>query len=335
MTNRKRLLVALVALLAIVLPLVGITITDGTDSQGQPIYVVQLKGVHGTGPVRLEVPKKAVDAARARLEQDLRSENPEGVPPAQLDAAREQQEKLAETDQLPIVFPGAAPEQRGCTTRLVRNYSSRRGVRPRVFVLHFTVSANRPGWSDVNAIVSLFDTASFQASSNYVIDNEGNCAYIVRESDKAWTQAAANPISISAEVVNTGREPTYAGSAGLQKIAMVVSDALKRWEIPVQPGLVTGCTVQTAGIVDHRALGPCGGGHTDISPYSVPAVIAAVKAYRATEGAQTKPTYKISIVNASGQKRAVVYRDSPGRYLTELNVARSKLRSVTVTRVVR
>jgi N-acetyl-anhydromuramyl-L-alanine amidase AmpD len=64
-------------------------------------------------------------------------------------------------------------------------------------VLHYTVSPNRVGWSDVNAVVAEFANPAFQASSNYVIDGEGHCAYIVRESDKAWTQAAANPFAIS------------------------------------------------------------------------------------------------------------------------------------------
>ena len=328
MTKNRLAIVA--ALLAVLIPLIGLQITSGTDDQGAAVYTVKLRGV------TLTVPKAAVDSARGRLEQNLRSENPSGVSPEQLDAAREQQEKLAASDQLPIIFPDAAPVQRGCTTRLVRNYSSRRGVRPRVFVLHYTVSANRPGWSDVNAIVSLFDRASYQASSNYVIDNEGNCAYIVRETDKAWTQAAANPVSISVEVINTGSEKTYAGTKGLQKIAMVVSDSLKRWDIPLQRGLVSGCTVKSAGIVDHASLGSCGGGHHDISPYSVPAVISAVRAFRAAE-AKPKPepraTYRLTITGPDGKVRAPIYKDSPARYLAQTNISKSRLTKVIVTRV--
>ena len=328
MTKNRLALVA--ALLALLVPLIGLQITSGTDTSGQAVYTVKLHGV------TLQIPKAAVDSARGRLEQNLRSENPSGVKPAQLDAAREQQEKLAASDQLPIIFPDAAPVQRGCTTRLVRNYSSRRGVRPRVFVLHYTVSANRPGWSDVNAIVSLFDRASYAASSNYVIDNEGNCAYIVRETDKAWTQAAANPISISVEVVNTGHELTYAGTAGLQKIAMVVSDALKRWDIPLQRGLVVGCTVKSAGIIDHSSLGACGGGHHDITPYSVPEVIAAVRAFRASEAKpkpQPRATYKLTLTGPDGKARPAIYKDSPARYLQTINISKSRLSKVVVTRV--
>ena len=224
---------------------------------------------------------------------DARNETPPGAPPAVLEAARVQQDALAASDQLPIVTPDAAPSQPGCRTSLVANYSSRRGVRPRLFVPHYTASPNRPGWSDVDAIVSIFNQLSFAASSNYVIDNEGNCAYIVRESDKAWTQAAANPVSISVEVVNTGREGTYVG-AGLAKLGRVVSDATARWSIPLQRGKVAGCTVVAPGIVDHHALGACGGGHVDITPYGVDQVIQAAIAYRKAHAAKAASAVNVT-----------------------------------------
>lgn len=224
---------------------------------------------------------------------DARNETPPGASRAGLEAARVQQDALAASDQLPIVTPDAAPSQAGCRTSLVANYSSRRGVRPRLFVLHYTVSANRPGWSDVDAIVSIFNQPSFAASSNYVIDNEGNCAYIVRESDKAWTQAAANPVSISVEVVNTGHDPTYVG-AGLRKLGRVVSDATARWSIPLQRGKVAGCVVVAPGIVDHHSLGACGGGHVDITPYSVDQVLSAAIAYRKAHAAKAATAVNVT-----------------------------------------
>lgn len=257
---------------------------------GKPAHIeIQIGGPHGTPTQTIEVPAVAVkQAADVAGHEGMKDETPAGAPPAVIEAAREQQDRLAANDQLPIVTPDAAPEQRGCATRLVQNYSSRRGVRPRIFVLHYTVSANRTGWDDVNAIVGLFDRAAFAASSNYVIDGEGHCAYIVRESDKAWTQAALNPVSISVEVINTGRQRAYLAKPGLAKLAMVVSDALKRWEIPVQLGAVSGGVVTRAGIVDHGMLGVAGGGHHDIAPYPVGQVIAAVAAYRAAH-ARPKP----------------------------------------------
>ena len=81
MTKNKLALVA--ALLALLIPLIGLQITSGTDSAGQAVYTVRISGV------TLQVPKSAVDSARGRLEQNLRSENPSGVKPSQLDAACE------------------------------------------------------------------------------------------------------------------------------------------------------------------------------------------------------------------------------------------------------
>lgn len=291
---RRRIVAILGALLTLVLG-IGITIVATDDGGDNPsgkhhrTVTVHVGGgtaaatsTPGNDPTVALTPAAqayAKGAASSELghHDDLRNEDPAGVSNEDLAAGALQQDELAKTDNLPIVTPDAAPQQAGCTTHLVRNFSSRRGVRPRLFVLHYTVSPNRPGWGDVNAVVSLFDRSAFQASSNYVIDNEGNCAYIVRESDKAWTQAAANPVSISVEVINTGHEPTYAGSVGLAKIARVIHDADARWAIPNQRGAVNGCTVARAGIIDHHSLGACGGGHFDIQPpYSVDAVIAAV-----------------------------------------------------------
>lgn len=242
-------------------------------------------GPHGTPVQTIAVPKEAVDEAKQALADhaNARDEAPPGVSAAALNAAKRQQERLAFNDQLPIVTPLAAPEQRGCQTRLVRNYSSRQGVAPGAIVLHYTVSPNVKGWADNNSVLTVFDRAAFQASSNYIIDNEGHCYYIVRESDKAWTQAGANPYSVSIEVVNTGHEPTYAGIAGKHKLAMVISDIAYRWKIPIRQGLVRNCLLVRRGIVDHASLGKCGGGHHDIRPYSVAKVIQAVKDFRAAQ----------------------------------------------------
>lgn len=260
----------------------AITIVASVQDPSGRSHTVTITLDGGTGQVNVTAPQTAIEqAGDVAGHEDSRSEQPAGVPPAQLDAGQRQQERLAETDQLPVVTPQAAPEQAGCHSRFVRNHSSRRGVRPRLFVLHYTVSANRPGWSDVNAITALFDRPAFAASSHYVIDREGNCAYIVRESDKAWTQAAFNPVAISVEIINTGREHTLAGTQGLAKLARIVSDSTRRWQIPIRPGRVRGCNVVRGGIIDHHQLGACGGGHVDITPYSTSTVIAAAKAHRA------------------------------------------------------
>lgn len=278
-------LVAAIAAVALTVAVVGGPDHGPTKPRKTVTITLGKPGANPSDPktdqkTTVTVPAQAVkDAAASDVDdhEGLKTETPPGVAPAEIEAAREQQDQLAQDDQLPIVTPDAAPSQRGCTSRFVRNYSSRRGVRPRLLVTHYTVSPNRAGWNDVWGIVSLFNNPAFAASSNYVIDGEGHCAYIVRESDKAWTQATANPVSISIEVINSGKESVLAAPVGLRKIGLVWADAAKRWKISLQQGKVSGCRVVRSGIVDHHSLGACGGGHFDVSPYSVAQVIAAAR----------------------------------------------------------
>lgn len=266
---------------------------------GAKHYVTyKVRGPHGK--VTLTVPATVAKQTAAALDdhRNARDQTPAGATASVLQAAQAQTARLAAQDRFPKHFPDAAPEQRGCTTRLVVNYSSRNGVAPHAFILHYTVSPNVTGWADVNAVVGLFNTASYQASSNYVYDNEGNCAYIVREVDKAWTQAAANPEAISVEIIDTGFEKTLLPPAARRKLAGIISDVLARWHIPVQLGAFDGGRFTRWGILDHQMLGTAGGGHSDISPRIVAnggehfdntaglsrvrQVIADVKAYRAS-----------------------------------------------------
>lgn len=178
--------------------------------------------------------------------------------------------------------PLATPSQPGCTTRLLStNFNSRGGVRPSMFVLHYTVSANRDGLSDVEAIFNFFNRSSSQASSNYIIDAEGNCWLIVPETARAWTQGAFNSASISIEFIAIGSESTewWKRSDGLRKGARVVADSTKRWGIPVRFVNPVECTV-TAGITDHNRL-ECGNTHTDVEPnFPYARFMELVKLYR-------------------------------------------------------
>lgn len=283
-------LVALIVALVVALS-VGVSVAIVVDSDPSPPAIVSVPTENAEGlPAPVSVPAGAVDQAKAgELHEGARSEQPDGVSKGDLNEAAAQQEDLAARDDLPSVSPLAAPQQAGCTTRTVQNKSSRRGVAPRLFVIHYTVSPNRPGWSDVWSIVSLFDRPAFSASSSYVIDRTGNCAYIVPEAYKPWTQAAFNPVSISVEVINSGREGSLMDAAGYTKLGRVISDSAKRWGIPLRLGAVSGCTVTRSGIVTHQMLGACGGGHVDVSPYSVaPVVAAAVKARGAVSAQASK-----------------------------------------------
>lgn len=281
-----RLRVALAVILTALASLVVVfTVTDDPDQPGHTRTTVTIRLsplARAAVPDRqLEAPASAVAAVAASDADDHqggRDEAPPGVTARVLEAGREQQDRLAATDNLPVTAPAAAPSQAGCRSRFITSYSSRRGLAPRMIVLHYTVSPNTPGWGDVDGVTAYFARASTQASSNYVIDGEGHCNYIVREVDKAWTQAAANPFSVSIEQINTGREKVYAAPAGLARTARVVHDIAKRWGIPLRAGRVSGCQVAVSGVVDHHSLGACGGGHFDITPYGAAQVIAAARA---------------------------------------------------------
>lgn len=265
---------AVVAVLALVALVTGGTLavvvdTDGPDGPS-PAHTVRILTATvdsadvGRAPDKtVTVPAPVVAQAKpGEASENLRAETPSS---ANLQA----QEKAAENDQLPVVQPDAAPSQRGCTSSFVVNYSTRRGVAPREIVLHETVSRNVFGWADVNAIVALFNRASSAASSNYVLDREGHCAYIVRESDKAWTQAAGNPWSISFEIINTAThaDKNLIDGAGRKRLISTIVDISKRWDIPLRRGSVAGCVPRRAGIIDHTSWGACGGGHVDVNPF--------------------------------------------------------------------
>lgn len=171
---------------------------------------------------------------------------------------------------LPFAFGGATGSQEGCQDRRnVVNHSFRSGVVPRILVAHYTVSPNVDGWGDVNAIVNYFNRAEIDASSTYIIDFEGNCAYIVDEDLKPWTQGFFNPWSISIEFIATGSESKKEwktkGRAGLKKAAKVFADASLRWNIPIRIVNPEGCGTPPKGLTDHDRL-ECGNFHTDVKP---------------------------------------------------------------------
>lgn len=238
------------------------------------------------GPAKLELDDEAVDALDAVEDRDagghdnLDDETPAGLPAGAYRALPNYLEDNIARNDLPVISPLAAPEQAGCVTRLVGNYSSRYGVRPRQIWAHYTVSRNRPGWDDVNAIVAYFNSPASSASSHYVIDADGNCALIVPETGKAWTQAAANPYAISIEFIAYGDEADLLTAAGYAKAGKVLAAIGRRWDIPLARGAVNTatCTPARPGIVQHADGGACAGGHHDVNPFSVARLIAAAKA---------------------------------------------------------
>ncbi len=236
----------------------------------------------------IEVPAAAVEAAADGLagetatgdgidHTDARDETPAAASPLDLEENAEALQENRETTQA-LPTAGASGGAPGCRTQFVANQSSRRGVKPTIQVLHYTVSPNRPGWSDVDGITAFFNRSSSQASSNFVIDAEGNCAYIVPIEAKAWTQAGGNPWAVSYEIIATGREPDYLGSAGYAKLRSVMRWVSQVAGIPMRAGAISGCAPSRSGIVQHADGGTCWGGHHDIGPFSFSAVLAKVTA---------------------------------------------------------
>lgn len=157
--------------------------------------------------------------------------------------------------------------------------SSRGGVKPRLIVLHITVSHNRPGNADVKAIADYFGRLSTQASSHLIVDAEGNSCRCVPDSAKAWTQAAYNPQSLSIEQVEYADKPRSAwlseNAKGLDETAKFVAAWSVQYGIPLRLGT-------SSGVCQHRDLGAAGGGHVDCGPnYPIDVVLAKAKEYAA------------------------------------------------------
>src|SRR4051812_34092045 len=151
--NRRDRIAAWAALL---LAIVGIALTlnvdttdDGHGHKSTTIrFGVDRSGAPGIQKQTVEVPKAAVLATQAGLETHLRAESPPGTTEAQQQAITDPQAGIAERLP-PLPTAGAVQSVPGCVTHFIGSYSDRHGVRPTQFWLHYTVSKNVPGWSDV------------------------------------------------------------------------------------------------------------------------------------------------------------------------------------------
>ncbi len=278
LTNPKRALAAIAVLLAILAGgIIAVTVDPNDGAPSTPPVTFKVDGLDAgkaTDTV-VTVPAPVVAATAPKLEDDLQNEAPAAAPVDALQAARDAAAEVAAT-LAPLPTAGATAGFEGCRTQFVANQSSRRGVRPTMMTLHYTVSPNRPGWADVNAVVALFDRPSSQASSTFVLDAEGNCAFIVPVEQKPWTQAAGNPFSVSWEIIATGRESVYLPPPGLARLRATMLEVSRRTGIPMRRGEVNGCVPVRSGIVEHRDWGVCGGGHVDITPFPIDRVVAQV-----------------------------------------------------------
>jgi hypothetical protein len=140
----------------------------------------------------------------------------------------------------------------------VANQSSRRGLKPRIIVLHTTEGHNRPGLSDLRGLVDFFDNPRSQVSSHVANDAEGNDARIVPDEAKAWTQRAFNSVALSLEQIGHASQTTFP-EAQLENTARWIAHWSKKWNIPIVHST-------EHGVCQHRDLGPKGGAHHDCGP---------------------------------------------------------------------
>lgn len=186
-----------------------------------------------------------------------------------------------------ITGPLAADSIDGCRTRFTGNFSQRvYGPNPGVVGMHQTVTFDRPG-DDQAPLIAQGSRRSSGTSWHFLIGGiDGLCTYMVPMKYSAWTQASANSVAIGIEIQAYGTEKQYLTPTAQRKVVRVLLQIHDRYGIPMRRGRVewTGrCRpiVVKRGIVEHSELGPCGGGHADVTPWSTdPLIAAAAKALR-------------------------------------------------------
>lgn len=165
------------------------------------------------------------------------------------------------------------------TTIWSPNKSSRFGAKPTLIVIHATVSHNKPGLTDLEAIGSFFSHSATQASSHVCTDNDGHSARYVKDVLKAWHCAAYNRMSLGIEQIlpADGSELT----ADLyRETARWVARWSKIWGIPIQKAAVSDGRITKRGVIRHSELGSLGGGHSDPGPYDFDHMLNLARYYR-------------------------------------------------------
>ena len=158
------------------------------------------------------------------------------------------------------------------------NYSAR-GSDVSQIVLH-----TAEGATTIESLGSFFASPSANASSHVGIDDKaGVIGEYVQRSGKAWTQANANPVCVSAELCAFAEWSAKEWSdhpSMLDNCAQWIAEESKYFGIPI-----TKLTAQQAqgsgkGVCQHNDLGAWGGGHWDCGgSFPINDVISAAKSY--------------------------------------------------------
>jgi hypothetical protein len=285
MPSTRAILAALLALIAAI----GVTVvvTDNGPDHGptKPRGTVTVT-LGGPGHKKVALPPAAQAIVKTAARDDAQG-NVNGTESdlheSQLPPASVEQKAQALTPPgqpaIPPHVPLASASEPGCTTALVRNYSSRRGAPVLFGFIHWTGSRPTPGSTAGGlAIVHWFDTPAAQASSNYITDQQGRCWLTVPESQKAWTQANANSWGVSVEIINQGVMPLFQTPAARAIVVRLMRAWHAHWKIPYRHGIVAQgpggtCVPVRSGFLSHRDGGACAGGHPDVGSFDLDGLI--------------------------------------------------------------
>lgn len=282
--TRRRLATILTSIASLLVVLAGVLGAFDTTAPSPPAAPAPTATV---SPAPTPAPSVvAVDGADVdtRPDDELRLS-----PPAQdvLEQATETPERfdlgggLRGSDKTPAgvhTGPLAAQEWPGCKTAFHKSFSHRTAA-IKAIGLHYTGGLNKPGFADLDGLTAYSANRQYEVSWHFGIDREGNCVYNVPIKYKAWTIGNLNSETINFEIVGNGREPDYAGTAGMRKLAQIVQRIHRLYPgIPIKLGAVSSCKVTRPGIITHWMGGACSGGHVDIKPYDLAAVIRKLQA---------------------------------------------------------
>jgi putative peptidoglycan binding protein len=145
------------------------------------------------------------------------------------------------------------------------NYSSRGGATVRLIVLH-TAEGSRT----IESLGNFFASSSSGVSSHAGADDKPNTIgeYVAR-SNKAWTQANANPVAVSLELCAFAAWTPAEWNAHpnmLANCAAWIAEEAAAFGIPLVKLTPQQAQSNGRGVCQHVDLGSWGGGHTDCGP---------------------------------------------------------------------
>jgi len=143
------------------------------------------------------------------------------------------------------------------------NYSSRGGSGVRLIVLHTAEGART-----IESLGSFFGSSSAGVSSHAGADDKPNTiGEYVKRSNKAWTQANANPVAVSIELCGfiswSRSEWENQHKEMLNNCAKWIAEEAKQYGIPIVKLNSSQAQGSGRGVCQHRDLGSWGGNHSD------------------------------------------------------------------------